>query len=69
MRTPRRTFGLAALFFLVAAALAWYRFAPRQAPSGQAPLVTVNATALQTLRADFNREVKQTRLIILLSPT
>jgi hypothetical protein len=60
---------VAALLIVLAVLLLWYRFAPGNAPAGQPPLVTLDATSLQTLRADFNRDAKQTRLIVLLSPT
>ena len=39
---------------------------PRLAP-GQAPLTDIQS--VETLRAQFNRDVGQTRLIILVSPT
>jgi hypothetical protein len=69
MKNTRRTFGVAGLVVLIAAAVAWYRFAPGEAPLGQPPLVTIDATALEGLRAEFNRNANETRLIVLLSPT
>lgn len=69
MKNQRRTFGIAGLIVLIAAAAAWYRFAPGEAPPGQPPLVTIDAQAVEGLRADFNRYANQTRLIVLLSPT
>lgn len=69
MQNRRRTFGLLALLIVAAAALAWYRFAPGEAPTGQPSLVTVDAASLESLRADFNRDLSQVRLILLLSPT
>ena len=39
---------------------------PRLAP-GQEPLVDIDS--IETLRSQFNRDVGQTRLIILVSPT
>lgn len=39
---------------------------PRLAP-GQAPLVDISS--IETLRTQFNRDIGQTRLIILVSPT
>ena len=44
-------------------------FTPGEAPHGQPPLVTMDAAALETLKADFNRAASGTRAIILLSPT
>jgi hypothetical protein len=69
MKNTRRTFGVAGLVVLIAAAVAWSRFAPGEAPPGQPPLVTIDATALEGLRAEFNRNANETRLIVLLSPT
>ena len=70
MKNTRRVFGWVALLVIViAAALVWYRFAPRRVPAGQPPLVTLDANSLQSLRADFNRDANQMRLIILLAPT
>lgn len=65
----RRTFGAAALLIVLAAAIAWYQFSPGVAPAGQPPLATLDATSLQALRADFNRDANLTRVIVLLSPT
>ena len=69
MKNARRTLGVAGLVVLCAVTVAWYRFAPGEAPAGQPPLVTIHAEALEELRADFNRYANETRLIILLSPT
>lgn len=51
------------------AALLWYFYGPRQVPEGQPPLATLRAGTLESLRADFNRDVGRTRIIVLLSPT
>jgi hypothetical protein len=69
MKNARRTFGVAGLVILIAAAVAWYRFAPGETPAGQTPLVTIDAETLAGLKADFNRHENETRLIVLLSPT
>ena len=69
MTNRQRTFGIAALVIVFAMALLWLRFSPGNPPPGQGPLVTLDAGALQRLRADFNRYAKQPRLIVLLSPT
>ena len=52
---------LAGIFMLV-----YFENRPRLAP-GQEPLTDIQN--IQTLRAQFNRDVGQTRLIILVSPT
>lgn len=69
MKNRRRTSVLVTLLIVLAAAVLWYRFAPGEAPPGQPALVTLDSTSLQTLRADFNRDGSQARVIILLSPT
>lgn len=69
MKNARRTLGVGGLVVLIAAAVAWYRFAPGEAPPGQPPLVTIDAAALEGLRAEFNRNADGTRLVVLLSPT
>ena len=68
MNKARRTFAVAALAILIAA-FAWYRFAPGEAPAGQPPLVTIDASGLEAVRATFNRYESDTKLIVLLSPT
>ena len=69
MKNARRTFGVAGLVLLIAAVVAWYRFAPGEVPAGQPPLVTIDGGTLEGLKADFNRTANDTRLILLLSPT
>ena len=69
IKNARRTFGVAGLVVLIAAVVAWYRFAPGDVPAGQARLATIDAAALEGLRAEFNRDANETRLILLLSPT
>jgi hypothetical protein len=69
MKNTRRTFGVAGIAVLLVTAVAWYRLAPGEAPAGQPPLTTINADAVEGLRADFNRYANETRLIVLLSPT
>jgi hypothetical protein len=55
------------IVFLTAIVLTIYlETRPRLAP-GQAPLTDIQS--VETLRAQFNQDVGQTRLIILVSPT
>ena len=68
MKNARRRVGIAGLVVLITA-VAWYRFAPGEVPAGQPPLVTIDAAALDGLKADFNRHSNETRVIVLLSPT
>jgi hypothetical protein len=53
----------------VSLGIAWFLLRPGEAPAGQPPLVTLDSASLGTLRAYFNRDVNQTRVIVLLSPT
>ena len=69
MKNTRQTLGVVGLVLVIAATVAWYRLAPVQAPAGQPPRVTIDAAALEALRADFNRYANETRLIVLLAPT
>ena len=69
MRNRRRTLGILALVIALALAVAWVLLRPGEAPAGQPPLVTLDSTALEALRADFNGESNQTRIIVLLAPT
>lgn len=66
----RRGKGLtvAAILVLLASA-AWMRYGGRRMPAGQPVLAELNASTLDTLRADFNDAADQTRIILLLSPT
>ena len=54
---------------VLAAAMLWYIYGERRVPEGQPPLATLNASSLESLRADFNRDADRTRIILLLSPT
>jgi hypothetical protein len=65
----RRSAAVAGLVVSIAVALAWYRLAPGQAPAGQPALITIDAAALEGLKAEFNRHANETRLVVLLSPT
>lgn len=42
---------------------------PGKTPPGQMPLVELNTTALNAMKADFNRASGGVRVIALLSPT
>lgn len=42
---------------------------PGKTPPGQMPLVELNNTALNAMKADFNRASGSVRVIALLSPT
>jgi hypothetical protein len=60
---------LIAFLVLLAVGLVAARFITHNAPSGQLPLATLDATSLLALQADFNRSAGDTRIILLLSPT
>jgi hypothetical protein len=69
MNNRRRTLGILAVVSVLVLGGAWFALGPGEAPPGQPPLVALNSESLQSLRADFNRDVGQTRVIVLLSPT
>ena len=71
----RRFFAVVAVVVVVlvggalVALLAVQRFSPRQTPTGQPPLVELDATRLEAIRAEFNNAADRTRVLALLSPT
>ena len=69
LKSNRRTLGTLAIAILVTLAIAWFVLRPGEAPPGQPPLVTVDLTSLEALRAEFNRDSSQARMIVLLAPT
>ena len=69
MKNRRRILGLLALVIVLVLGIGWFLLTPGDTPPGQPPLVTLDSVSLQTLRADFNRDASQARVIVLLSPT
>ena len=69
MANTRRTRIVLAVVVLLVVAVVYRYFGTSQAPAGQPPLATLDAASLESLRADFNRSVAETRIIVLLSPT
>jgi hypothetical protein len=67
--TRKRVLWALVLVAALGIAVAWYVRGPRAVPPGQPPLATLSPSALEALRADFNRAAGQVRVIILLSPT
>lgn len=65
---PRRFVVLAVLGVLLASA-GWWQFVRRDAPQGQRPLATLDASSLAGLRDEFNASTDAARVILLLSPT
>jgi hypothetical protein len=59
---------VAGVLLIVLVAGAWYLAQP-EVPSGQAPLVTLDAVAVATLRDAFNRDADHVRIVVLSSPT
>jgi hypothetical protein len=60
---------LVALAIAILAVFAFDRFAPGGTPDGQPSLATIDAPAVERLRADFNAAAEDVRIIVLLSPT
>lgn len=69
MKSKRRTLAVFAVVVALVLGFAWFVLGPGEAPAGQPPLVTLDLNALEALRAEFNRDSKQARVIVLLSPT
>jgi hypothetical protein len=69
MTSRRRALGILGAAILVALTVAYVFLGPGEAPAGQPPILTIDLTSLEVLRADFNRESNQARVIVLLSPT
>ena len=69
VKSKRRTLAVLAVVVALVLGIAWFLVGPGEAPAGQPPLVTLDSTSLETLRADFNRDSKQARVIVLLAPT
>jgi hypothetical protein len=65
----RRKLFIVLVIAAIAVAFGWARFATHNVPVGQAPLAHLDAAALETLKAEFNRAAGETRIIALLSPT
>ena len=65
----RRNLILPVLVTVAVVGFAGLRLTTHRAPAGQAPLAYLDATSLGALKADFNRAVDETRMIVLLSPT
>lgn len=51
------------------AVFAWFRFTTHDAPPGQPPLTTLDASSLDAFRQEFNRDAGKTRIVVLLAPT
>ena len=69
VKSKRRALAVLAVVVALVLGIAWFLVGPGDAPAGQAPLVTLDPTSLEALRADFNRDSKEVRVIVLLSPT
>jgi predicted negative regulator of RcsB-dependent stress response len=64
-----RSLVIVVLLAALLGAFGWYRWSERQVPAGQAPLATLGAASLDTLRTEFNAHADQVRIVVLLSPT
>ncbi len=64
----RRSVGLGLATLAVFAGL-FYLYGGHQTPSGQGPLVDLNAANLSELKNEFNGSQANVRMLVLLSPT
>ena len=69
MRLSRRILSVFALVIVAVLVVAWSALRPGEAPNGQPPLVILDSSSLEALRADFNRDSNLARIIVLLAPT
>ena len=54
---------------IAGAGFVWFKFAPRQTPTGQPSLSRLDAATLPAFRDAFNADADKTRVVVLLSPT
>jgi hypothetical protein len=59
---------IVAVLLVLFCGVAWYASRPH-VPTGQPPLVTLEAASMADLRTQFNQDVDHVRIIILPSPT
>lgn len=69
MRLSRRTLSVFVLVLVAVLVIAWSALRPGEAPKGQPPLVALDSSSLEALKADFNRDSNLVRIIVLLAPT
>ena len=69
VKSKRRSLAVLAVVVALVLGIAWFLLGPGEAPAGQPPLVTLDLNSLEALRAELNRDSKQARVIVLLSPT
>jgi len=63
--------GLIICGVILAAAFVWlgYQQIGSRQPQGQPPLANLTQETLQQLRAEFNRDADEVRIVLLVSPT
>ena len=69
VKGKRRSLAVLAVVVSLVLGFAWFLLGPGEAPAGQPSLVTLDLNSLEALRAAFNRDSKQARVILLLAPT
>jgi hypothetical protein len=69
MKTGSRRLVLFAIVSVALASAGWWQFLRHDAPEGQRPLVTLDATSIASLKDDFNAGADAARVIVLLAPT
>ena len=60
---------LAALVVVGLLILGWHFYGGAKVPAGQPPLISLTSANFDHLRADFNADAGQVRIVLLLSPT
>jgi hypothetical protein len=69
MSSSRRGPALVVVLVALLASLLLWHVTGHETPTGQPPLVTIDANGLHHARNAFNARPEETRLILLLSPT
>jgi len=69
VKGKRRSLAVLAVVVSLVLGIAWFLLGLGEAPAGQPSLVTLDLNSLEALRAAFNRDSKQARVILLLAPT
>lgn len=67
--TFKRSWIIVLIVVIAAAVFGQQQFVTHNAPTGQPPLVHLDAASFENLRTDFNATQDSVRLIVLLSPT
>lgn len=69
MKRKRTIYGTLAVVVAILVALVFYFYLGSTAPAGQAPLVRLDNTNIDSLKTFFNESTDSVRVMVMLSPT